>query len=122
MIAEVSPLKLAADRLLQYFHEEPSSTRRLRQISELKRQLGVSKERANGIGRAIRELLNEEEDILRLDLSKFWGQDDVWDNPPKTAEAEDAEILLECYEQEVEAIYQVRMQETPHLFALFQYR
>lgn len=45
--------------------------------------------------------------MLRLEVSKFWGNDELWDNPPKTAEAEDAEILLECYEQEVEAICQV---------------
>ncbi|KAL8432334.1 hypothetical protein ACSSS7_004701 [Eimeria intestinalis] len=106
LIAELAPLKSAADRLLQYFHEQPSSTRRLRQISELKRRLNSSKEKAYGVERAIRELLNEEEDMLRLEVSKFWGHDELWDNPPKTPEAEDAEILLECYEQEVEAIYQ----------------
>ncbi|KAL8275638.1 hypothetical protein Esti_000589 [Eimeria stiedai] len=106
LIAELAPLKAAADRLLQYFHEQPSSTRRLRQISELKRRLNSSKEKACGVERAIRELLNEEEDMLRLEVSKFWGHDELWDNPPKTPEAEDAEILLECYEQEVEAIYQ----------------
>ena len=110
LIAELIPIKTAADRVLHYFHEQPSSTQRLRQISEIKRHLGSSKEKACGVQRAIRELLNEEEDMLRLEVSKFWGRDELWDDPPKTADAEDAEILLECYEQEVEAINQVRQQ------------
>ncbi|KAL8430921.1 hypothetical protein Efla_007369 [Eimeria flavescens] len=101
LIAELAPLKAAADRLLHYFHEQPSSTRRLRQISDLKRRLNSSKEKACGVERAIRELLNEEEDMLRLEVSRFWGHDELWDSPTKTAQAEDAEILLECYEQEV---------------------
>ncbi|OEH75347.1 kringle domain-containing protein [Cyclospora cayetanensis] len=107
LIADLTPLKDAADCVLHYFHEQPSSTRRLRQVSELKRRLCSTKERACGVQRAIRELLNEEEDLSRLELSRFWGCDELWDAPPKTANAEDAEILLECYEQEVEAIYQV---------------
>ena len=73
----------------------------------LQRQLGGVKETAAGVVKAIREILYEEDDILRLDLSRFWGNDELWDTPPRTCEAEDAEILLECYEQEVEAIYQV---------------
>lgn len=107
LIAGLAPLKRAADSILEAFHRQPSSTRRLRQISELKRRLGGISERASGVARAIKELLNEEDDMTRLELSRFWHSEDAWETPSKTATAEDAEILLECYEQEVEAIFQV---------------
>ncbi|CDJ52499.1 corA-like Mg2+ transporter domain-containing protein, putative [Eimeria brunetti] len=107
LLRQVSPLKETAEGLLRYLHEEPSSTRRLRQLSDLKRRLGATKEKARGVQRALRELLEEEEDLLRLELSRFWAEREPWEKPQRNHSAEDVEILLECYEQEVEAIYQV---------------
>lgn len=78
-------------------------------MGELRRRLDCVKDKTRGVDQALRELLDADEDLRRLEISRFWqlNQKDSWERPSRNANAEDVEILLECYEQEIDALLKV---------------
>ncbi|PFH32432.1 hypothetical protein BESB_017500 [Besnoitia besnoiti] len=103
---ELEPIAVAATTLLRFIHEQPSSTQKLRKVGDLRRRLGAVRDKTRGIDQALRELLDTEDDLCRLEVSRFWAHEKEWERPSRNAHAEDVEILLECYEQEIDALLQ----------------
>ncbi|CBZ49615.1 cora-like Mg2+ transporter domain-containing protein, related [Neospora caninum Liverpool] len=103
---ELEPIALASTNLLRFIHEQPSSTRKLRKVGDLRRRLGCVRDKVRGIDQALRELLDSEDDLRRLQVSRFWHHEKEWERPSRNAQAEEVEILLECYEQEIDALLQ----------------
>ncbi|KEP64581.1 UNVERIFIED_CONTAM: CorA family Mg2+ transporter protein [Hammondia hammondi] len=104
--SELEPISLASTNLLRFIHEQPSSTRKLRKVGDLRRRLGCVRDKTRGIDQALRELLDSEDDLRRLQVSRFWEHEKEWERPSRNAHAEEVEILLECYEQEIDALLQ----------------
>ncbi|EPT27372.1 CorA family Mg2+ transporter protein [Toxoplasma gondii ME49] len=104
--SELEPISLASTNLLRFIHEQPSSTRKLRKVGDLRRRLGCVRDKARGIDQALRELLDSEDDLRRLQVSRFWEHEKEWERPSRNAHAEEVEILLECYQQEIDALLQ----------------
>lgn len=81
-----------------------ASTEKLHQIRDMKRILQQGEDTAAGILSCLQELLANEEDVRRLEISRFYTQPKDWDEPPDSPGAEEAEMLLESYQQDVESI------------------
>eukprot|EP00918_Siedleckia_nematoides_P030196 GHVU01065308.1.p1 GENE.GHVU01065308.1~~GHVU01065308.1.p1 ORF type:complete len:597 (-),score=101.21 GHVU01065308.1:3086-4876(-) len=80
-----------------------NSSKLLREISELRRAVDTTQDRVKGLRTAIKEVLEDEECVRRMEISRFWDHPEQWNSPPETEIAEDVEMLLECYEQEIES-------------------
>eukprot|EP00070_Physeter_catodon_P037304 XP_028344198.1 uncharacterized protein LOC114486114 isoform X2 [Physeter catodon] len=107
LTAELEPIAEAAANVLRVIHEQPSSTRKLRKVGDLRRRLDSIKSEARGADDALRSLLDSEDHLRRLEVSRFWGGENVsaeWLRPSRSANSEDIEILLESYEQELDAL------------------
>lgn len=73
----------------------------------MRRRLDCVKDKTRGVDQALRELLDTDEDLKRLEISRFWLNEKDWERPSRNPNAEDVEILLECYEQEIDALLKV---------------
>eukprot|EP00914_Ancora_sagittata_P006801 GHVO01013603.1.p1 GENE.GHVO01013603.1~~GHVO01013603.1.p1 ORF type:complete len:241 (+),score=44.60 GHVO01013603.1:256-978(+) len=98
LIAEATPIGDLIRRTLE--SPDRLSTPMLHSVSHLKRRIDTVMDNVVGVLKAITEVLECEEDLRRLELSKFVTVREDWDNPPDTANTEDMEMLLECYVQE----------------------
>eukprot|EP01056_Protomagalhaensia_sp_Gyna25_P001151 Protomagalhaensia_sp_Gyna_25__1150@NODE_1565_length_1728_cov_28_905861_g1272_i0_p2_GENE_NODE_1565_length_1728_cov_28_905861_g1272_i0NODE_1565_length_1728_cov_28_905861_g1272_i0_p2_ORF_typecomplete_len131_score26_41CorA/PF01544_18/0_00039VPS38/PF17649_1/0_072FlaC_arch/PF05377_11/16FlaC_arch/PF05377_11/1_8EzrA/PF06160_12/0_048EzrA/PF06160_12/90Helo_like_N/PF17111_5/3_5Med9/PF07544_13/1_3Med9/PF07544_13/5_2e02Nsp1_C/PF05064_13/79Nsp1_C/PF05064_13/2_9BLOC1_2/PF10046_9/3_2BLOC1_2/PF10046_9/1_2e02_NOD len=74
----------------------------LHEIQDAKRSLQDIEGHAKGISRSLEEILEDEEDVRRLEISRFWGCPEQWDAPDDSPGAEDVEILLESYQQDID--------------------
>eukprot|EP00914_Ancora_sagittata_P011701 GHVO01022643.1.p1 GENE.GHVO01022643.1~~GHVO01022643.1.p1 ORF type:complete len:531 (+),score=98.48 GHVO01022643.1:66-1658(+) len=104
LIGEAYPIKRAADQALEALGCSPSGTVLLHRISALKHRVDAAIDRVRGVNKAMEEVLGNEEDLRRLEISRFWDKPEEWDDPPDSVNAEDLEILLENYVQEVESL------------------
>lgn len=101
---ELSPILEEADQIRNITVGRLSSALRLHEIGEFKRKLDSVCDKLKGAAQAIQELLDNEEDLRRLELTRFWLSPLEWEHPHDTPASEDAEMLLECYEQELEGM------------------
>jgi len=101
---EFAPLNKKAAEIVDQIHKEPSGTSKLLESTDLRRKMDSVADKVRGVQTALREILDKEDDLQRLEISKFWENPNEWDNPSADPSTEDLEILLECYEQEVESI------------------
>lgn len=101
LAVDLAPILQEADRIMNVGVGHLSSAHRLHEVSDLQRQVGNLNDRLRGISDAIQEILNNELDLRRLELSRFWESPEDWEHPSDSSQSEDVEMLLECYEQEV---------------------
>eukprot|EP01068_Selenidium_serpulae_P004882 Selendium_serpulae@DN3789_c1_g1_i1.p1 len=101
---QFAPLKRHASNLLDVVNRVPSSTRLLHEITDLRRRVDTISDQIKGVQAALKEILDNEEDLRRLEISRFWEAPEDWDHPTESGITDDVEILLECYEQEVESM------------------
>eukprot|EP00917_Polyrhabdina_sp_WS-2016_P010675 GHVP01023503.1.p1 GENE.GHVP01023503.1~~GHVP01023503.1.p1 ORF type:complete len:358 (+),score=71.43 GHVP01023503.1:213-1286(+) len=107
LVAEAVPILRDADRLVASFPQLSlrSSSVTIHMIHETRRQIDSLVDRGKSIVDSLREVQDEEEtDMRRLEISRFWNFPDIWENPTPSSRIDDLEMLLECYEQEVESL------------------
>eukprot|EP01054_Gregarina_sp_Poly1_P009038 Gregarina_sp_Poly_1__9037@NODE_551_length_7553_cov_156_911301_g436_i0_p5_GENE_NODE_551_length_7553_cov_156_911301_g436_i0NODE_551_length_7553_cov_156_911301_g436_i0_p5_ORF_typecomplete_len200_score45_76CorA/PF01544_18/2_5e14DUF677/PF05055_12/2_5DUF677/PF05055_12/22STAT_int/PF02865_17/0_17STAT_int/PF02865_17/1_1e03ImcFrelated_N/PF14331_6/0_15Laminin_II/PF06009_12/1_5Laminin_II/PF06009_12/3_3e02EzrA/PF06160_12/0_15EzrA/PF06160_12/1_8e02_NODE_551_length_7553_cov_156_911301_g436_i057606359 len=100
----LDPMQELADRLQDAKSHTLSSTTALHEIRDAKRFLQEIEGHAKGLARSLEEILENEEDVRRLEISRFWQKPEEWDAPEDSPGAEDVEILLESYQQDVESM------------------
>ncbi|KAF7457867.1 CorA family Mg2+ transporter protein [Cryptosporidium felis] len=104
---QVRPIRDSVLFILDSFPGRNRETRRLLDaVSELRRRLNAIEELAQGLFKAITEMLGNEEDIQRLEVSFYWNRPEAWEYPKNTPYHEEVENVLECYAQEVEMMLQ----------------
>lgn len=104
---QVRPIRDSVLFILDSFPGRNRETRRLLDaVSELRRRLNAIEELAQGLFKAITEMLGNEEDIQRLEISFYWNRPEAWEYPKNTPYHEEVENVLECYAQEVEMMLQ----------------
>lgn len=104
---QVRPIRDSVLFILDSFPGRNRETRRLLDaVSELRRRLNAIEELAQGLLKAITEMLGNEEDMQRLEISFYWNRPEAWEYPKNTPYHEEIENVLECYAQEVEMMLQ----------------
>ncbi|KAK6590912.1 hypothetical protein RS030_111699 [Cryptosporidium xiaoi] len=104
---QVRPIRDSVLFILDSFPGRNRETRRLLDaVSELRRRLNAIEELAQGLFKAITEMLGNEEDMQRLEISFYWNRPEAWEYPKNTPYHEEVENVLECYAQEVEMMLQ----------------
>ncbi|KAJ1607290.1 hypothetical protein OJ253_2419 [Cryptosporidium canis] len=104
---QVRPIRDSVLFILDSFPGRNRETRRLLDaVSELRRRLNAIEELAQGLFKAITEMLGNEEDMQRLEISFYWNRPEAWEYPKNTPYHEEIENVLECYAQEVEMMLQ----------------
>ncbi|KAH8740947.1 hypothetical protein FG386_002493 [Cryptosporidium ryanae] len=104
---QVRPIRDSVLFILDSFPGRNRETRRLLDaVSELRRRLNAIEELAQGLFKAITEMLGSEEDMQRLEVSFYWNRPEAWEYPKNTPYHEEVENVLECYAQEVEMMLQ----------------
>ncbi|EEA06656.1 CorA-like Mg2+ transporter domain-containing protein [Cryptosporidium muris RN66] len=104
---QVRPIRDSVLYILDSFQSRNRETRRLlNAVSELRRRLNAIEELAQGLLKAITEMLGNEEDMQRLEISYYWTRPEDWQYPKNTPYHEEVENVLECYAQEVEMMLQ----------------
>ncbi|KAH8581661.1 family Mg2+ transporter [Cryptosporidium sp. chipmunk genotype I] len=104
---QVRPIRDSVLFILDSFPGRNRETRRLLDaVSELRRRLNAIEELAQGLFKAITEMLGNEEDMQRLEISFYWSRPEAWEYPKNTPYHEEVENVLECYAQEVEMMLQ----------------
>ncbi|KAK6589338.1 family mitochondrial membrane with 2 transmembrane domains at C-terminus [Cryptosporidium xiaoi] len=94
-----------AQHFLTHIENNPTSTQKVHEINDLRKMLDSLRDRIKGVYEAIKEILDDDDLLVRIEISKFWKQPQNWDNIAILESSFfDSEILLECYEQEVEGL------------------
>lgn len=94
-----------AQGFLSHIENNPTSTQKVYEINDLRKRLDSLRDRIKGVYEAIKEVLDDDDLLVRIEISKFWNQPENWDNKAILESTFfDSEILLECYEQEVEGL------------------
>ncbi|KAH7649049.1 family mitochondrial membrane with 2 transmembrane domains at C-terminus [Cryptosporidium bovis] len=94
-----------AQNFLTHIENNPTSTQKVHEINDLRKMLDSLRDRIKGVYEAIKEILDDDDLLVRIEISKFWKQPQNWDNIAILESSFfDSEILLECYEQEVEGL------------------
>ncbi|KAJ1612919.1 magnesium transporter CorA-like protein [Cryptosporidium canis] len=94
-----------AQDFLLHIENNPTSTQKVYEINDLRKRLDSLRDRIKGVYEAIKEVLDDDDLLVRIEISKFWNQPENWDNKAILESTFfDSEILLECYEQEVEGL------------------
>eukprot|EP01053_Blabericola_migrator_P013394 Blabericola_migrator_1__13393@NODE_955_length_5901_cov_91_229345_g663_i0_p3_GENE_NODE_955_length_5901_cov_91_229345_g663_i0NODE_955_length_5901_cov_91_229345_g663_i0_p3_ORF_typecomplete_len318_score51_33CorA/PF01544_18/3_9e11BLUF/PF04940_12/0_34BLUF/PF04940_12/8_7e03FlaC_arch/PF05377_11/6_5e02FlaC_arch/PF05377_11/3_3e02FlaC_arch/PF05377_11/2_3_NODE_955_length_5901_cov_91_229345_g663_i013902343 len=104
MADALEPMEHLAERIQNAKSHTLSSTTALHEIKDAKKFLQEIEGHAKGISRSLEEILEDEEDIRRLEISRFWDRPEEWDAPTDSPGAEDVEILLESYQQDIESL------------------
>ncbi|TRY52459.1 CorA family mitochondrial membrane protein [Cryptosporidium tyzzeri] len=94
-----------AQDFLLHIENNPTSTQKVYEINDLRKRLDSLRDRIKGVYEAIKEILDDDDLLIRIEISKFWNNPENWDNKAILESTFfDSEILLECYEQEVEGL------------------
>ncbi|KAL3129175.1 magnesium transporter CorA-like protein [Cryptosporidium hominis] len=94
-----------AQDFLIHIENNPTSTQKVYEINDLRKRLDSLRDRIKGVYEAIKEILDDDDLLIRIEISKFWNNPENWDNKAILESTFfDSEILLECYEQEVEGL------------------
>ncbi|KAH8741437.1 hypothetical protein FG386_003284 [Cryptosporidium ryanae] len=94
-----------AQHFLTHIENNPTSTQKVYEINDLRKRLDSLRDRIKGVYEAIKEILDDDDLLVRIEISKFWKKPQNWDNIAILESSFfDSEILLECYEQEVEGL------------------
>lgn len=107
---ELKPIKAHTDVLHFFLDKHPGSTDKLQQVAELRRKLYNIHDKVKGMHVALKEILDSEDGLRKLEISRCWEKTYDVETEKKVTENDyendeyDAEILLECYEQEVECL------------------
>eukprot|EP00923_Selenidium_pygospionis_P045796 GHVN01079064.1.p1 GENE.GHVN01079064.1~~GHVN01079064.1.p1 ORF type:complete len:940 (+),score=192.74 GHVN01079064.1:62-2881(+) len=104
LASDFTPLKRHAQHAFELVNGVPSSTQLLHEITDLRRRMGSMNDKILGVKTALKEILDNEEDLRRLEISRFWEAPEERENPIESHITDDVELLLECYEQEVESM------------------
>ncbi|OII74320.1 uncharacterized protein cubi_01164 [Cryptosporidium ubiquitum] len=94
-----------AQDFLLHIENNPTSTQMVYEINDLRKRLDSLRDRIKGVYEAIKEILDDDDLLIRIEISKFWNKPENWDSKAILESTFfDSEILLECYEQEVEGL------------------
>lgn len=94
-----------AQDFLNHIENNPTSTQMVYEINDLRKRLDSLRDRIKGVYEAIKEILDDDDLLIRIEISKFWNKPENWDSKAILESTFfDSEILLECYEQEVEGL------------------
>ncbi|KAH8583710.1 uncharacterized protein ELE39_001456 [Cryptosporidium sp. chipmunk genotype I] len=94
-----------AQDFLLHIENNPTSTQKVYEINDLRKRLDSLRDRIKGVYEAIKEILDDDDLLIRIEISKFWNKPENWDSKAILESTFfDSEILLECYEQEVEGL------------------
>ncbi|OII77776.1 hypothetical protein cand_014150 [Cryptosporidium andersoni] len=92
-----------AQENLKHIENNPTSTQKIHEINDIRKRLDSLRDRIHGVYEALKEILDDDDLLARIEISKFWAKPESWDRPLNHTFI-NSEILLECYEQEIEGL------------------
>ncbi|KAL7068743.1 CorA-like Mg2+ transporter domain-containing protein [Cryptosporidium serpentis] len=93
-----------AQENLKHIENNPTSTQKIHEINDIRKRLDSLRDRIHGVYGALKEILDDDDLLARIEISKFWSKPESWDRRSLNHTFIDSEILLECYEQEIEGL------------------
>ncbi|CRH03877.1 CorA-like Mg2+ transporter protein, putative [Plasmodium relictum] len=104
---EIEPVICEAEKLFEIISSNLSIYKCINKLTEMRRKIKIIDEKVQSVYKSIHGVLNNDEDIRRLEVSYFWDKPDLWEKCDPTPNNEDTEMLLEYYCHEIEEFLKI---------------
>ncbi|CRG95779.1 CorA-like Mg2+ transporter protein, putative [Plasmodium gallinaceum] len=104
---EIEPVICEAEKLFEIISNNLSIYKCINKLTEMRRKLKIIDEKVQSVYKSIHGVLNNDEDVRRLEVSYFWDKPDLWEKCDPTPNNEDTEMLLEYYCHEIEEFIKI---------------
>ncbi|SBT45239.1 CorA-like Mg2+ transporter protein, putative [Plasmodium ovale wallikeri] len=104
---EIEPVICEAEKLFEIISNNLSIYKCINKLTDMRRKLKIIDEKVQSVYKAIHAVLNNDEDIRRLEVSYFGDKPELWEKCNPTPNNEDTEMLLEYYCHEIEEFLKI---------------
>ncbi|SCP02678.1 CorA-like Mg2+ transporter protein, putative [Plasmodium malariae] len=104
---EIEPVICEAEKLFEVISSNLSIYKCINKLTDMRRKLKIIDEKVQSVYKAIHAVLNNDEDVRRLEVSYFGDKPELWEKCDPTPNNEDTEMLLEYYCHEIEEFLKI---------------
>ncbi|EUD66410.1 hypothetical protein C922_03044 [Plasmodium inui San Antonio 1] len=104
---EIEPVICEAEKLFEIISNNLSIYKCINKLTEMRRKLKIIDEKVQSVYKAIHAVLNNDQDVRRLEVSYFGDKPELWEKCDPTPNNEDTEMLLEYYSHEIDEFLKI---------------
>ncbi|SCM02275.1 CorA-like Mg2+ transporter protein, putative [Plasmodium chabaudi chabaudi] len=104
---EIEPVICETEKLFDIISNNPSVFKCINKLTDMRRKLKIIDEKVQSVYKAIHDVLSNDDDIRRLEVSYFGDKPEMWEKCELTPYNEDTEMLLEYYCHEIEEFLKI---------------
>ncbi|SOV82709.1 CorA-like Mg2+ transporter protein, putative [Plasmodium sp. gorilla clade G3] len=105
--SEIEPVICEAEKLFEIISNNLSIYKCINKLTDMRRKLKIIDEKVQSVYKSIHGVLNNDDDVRRLEVSYFWDKPELWEKSDPTPNNEDTEMLLEYYCHEIEEFLKI---------------